>query len=213
MGYNRKIRNVARMFIFGTFLVQPGNLITKTDKYPKMWNINIADLPGSSCHGTNGHQHFRNQCQQKKMLACKHQKFRHASAPKIKQKSTYSICLRASASSGFFAIFGRFTTVVWSAQEENISATGLLPWYAGRRIGLAGRGVRSVYLSSRVRSQFGDWIYSSPRTELQCNFPCYGTEHQGLRLFARLLDMTRYWAYPMDGRTIQSLWCRNIGMK
>lgn len=27
-----------------------------------------------------------------------------------------------------------------------MSATGLLPWYAGRRIGLEGRGVRSVYL-------------------------------------------------------------------
>ena len=156
MGYNRKIRNIARMLIFGTFLVQPGNLITKIDKCLKMRGINIEDLPGSSCHGTDGHQRFRNQCQQKKMLACQHQIFRYASAPKSKHKSTYSICLRASASSGFFAIFGRFTTVVWSAQEENISATGLLPWYAGRRIGLAGRGVRSVYLSSRVRCQLGD---------------------------------------------------------
>ena len=129
------------------------------------------------------------------------QKFRYQK--KNKHKSTYSICLRASASSGFFAIFGRFTTVVWSAQEENISATGLLPWYAGRRIGLAGRGVRSVYLSSLVKCQLGDWIYSSLRTELLCNFPCYGTEHQGLRLFARLLDMIRYWARPMDGHTFQ----------
>ena len=133
--------------------------------------------------------------------------------PQIKHISTYSICLRASASSGFFAIFGRFTTVVWSAQEENISATGLLPWYAGRRIGLAGRGVRSVYLSSRVRCQFGDWIHSSLRTELQCNFPCYGTEHQGQRLFAPLLDMTRCWVCPMDCHTFQFLWCRNIMVK
>lgn len=29
---------------------------------------------------------------------------------------------------------------------EKMSATGLLPWYAGRRMGLEGRGVRSVYL-------------------------------------------------------------------
>ena len=149
MGYNRKIRNISRMLIFGPFLVQPRNLITHNDEYMKMREINIEDLPGSSCHDTDGHQHFRNQCQQKKMLACKHRKFRYANSPKFKCKCTYSICLRASASSGFFAIFGRFTTAVWSAQEENISATGLLPWYAGRRIGLAGRGVRSVYLSLR----------------------------------------------------------------
>ena len=70
MGYNRKIRNIARMLIFGTFLIQPGNLITKTDKYKKMREINIEDLPGSSCRDTDGHQHFQNQCQQKKMLAC-----------------------------------------------------------------------------------------------------------------------------------------------
>lgn len=116
---------------------------------------------------------------------------------KIKHSSAYSICLRASASSGFFAIFGRFTTVVWSAQEENISATGLLPWYAGRRIGLVGRGVRSVYLPSRVRCPLGDGIYECLRTGLRCNFPCYGIKHQDLRLFGRLLDMTRCWACPM----------------
>ena len=70
MGYNRKIRNIAGMLIFGTFLVQSGNLIMKTDKHLKIRGINIKDLPGSSCHGIGGHQHFRNQCQQKKMLAC-----------------------------------------------------------------------------------------------------------------------------------------------
>ena len=70
MGYDRKIRNIARVLIFGTFLVEPGNLITKADKCMKMRGTNIKDLPGSSCHGTDGHQHFRNQCQQKKKLAC-----------------------------------------------------------------------------------------------------------------------------------------------
>jgi hypothetical protein len=32
-----------------------------------------------------------------------------------------------------------------------MSATGLLPWYAGRRIGLEGRGVRSVYLFNNCK--------------------------------------------------------------
>ena len=42
-------------------------------------------------------------------------------------KHTHSICLLASASSGFFATRGRYFTVVRSAHREKISATGLLP--------------------------------------------------------------------------------------
>ena len=90
MGYNGKIRNIARMLIFGTFFVQPGNLIMKADKHTKMRAIKIEDLQGSSCHGTDGHQHFRNQFQQKKMLACKYQKFRYASAPKTLSTSLHT---------------------------------------------------------------------------------------------------------------------------
>lgn len=60
--------------------------------------------------------------------------------------STYIICDNDSKSWGFFDIRGRCFTVVRRAHMEKMSATGLLPWYAGRRIGLEGRGVRSVYL-------------------------------------------------------------------
>jgi hypothetical protein len=69
MGYNGKIRDIAGMLILGTFLVQPGNLIQKLDKCLNVQAISV-DLLGSSCHGTDERQHFRNQYQQKKMLAC-----------------------------------------------------------------------------------------------------------------------------------------------
>src|SRR6266436_3371948 len=64
----------------------------------------------------------------------------------IVKKKYYSICLLASASSRSFATRGRYWTVVRRAHNENMSATGLLPWYAGRRMGFKGRGTRSVYL-------------------------------------------------------------------
>lgn len=50
----------------------------------------------------------------------------------------------ASKSFKSFEILGRHFTVVCSAHIEKMSATGLLPWYAGRSLGLLGRGIRSV---------------------------------------------------------------------
>ena len=70
MGYNWKICNITGMFILGTFFVQPGDLIPKTDKCLKNARYIVEHSPGSSCHGTDGHQHFRNQCLRKQMPAC-----------------------------------------------------------------------------------------------------------------------------------------------
>lgn len=57
---------------------------------------------------------------------------------------TYSICVKASWSVWSFATRGNISIVVLKAHIEKTSAMGLLPWYAGRNMGFAGRGERSV---------------------------------------------------------------------
>src|SRR5947199_3894656 len=56
-----------------------------------------------------------------------------------------SIWLCASWSSGSRAALGKYLTVIRKASNEKTSEMGLAPWYAGLRIGFAGRGVRSLY--------------------------------------------------------------------
>lgn len=142
MGYDWEVDYITRMFVFWTLLVQSWNLRTSYENMEII--LSHTDWPDSSSRGTNEHQRCQNRCLQRKKQAYSIVESQSSCICRI--VFTYSICLRASPSSGFLAMRGRLVTVVWRAQRENMSATGLLPWYAGRRIGLEGRGVRSVYL-------------------------------------------------------------------
>ena len=55
-----------------------------------------------------------------------------------------SIWLWASWSSGCLTERGRYLTVARRALSEKMSLIGFAPWYAGRKMGFVGRGVRSL---------------------------------------------------------------------
>lgn len=146
MGDDRLISYITSMFVFRSLFVQTRNLQTGNRLCcPRHTRKRETSIPDSSFRGTNELQRSRSQCRQRKRPIYGTD---HDQVLTGRIRETHSICLLASPSSRFFAMRGRYCTVVRSAHSENISATGLLPWYAGRRIGFEGRGVRSVYLNA-----------------------------------------------------------------
>lgn len=143
MGDDRVVNLVSSVLVLGPFLVQ-ARYLEITDKRKSLYN-RWEYSQGNSCRDRDELLRFQSQFQQKTQPSW--MIFVLEIKTTWRERCPYSICPLASSSSLFLAIRGRYFTVVCRAHSENMSATGLLPWYAGRRIGFAGRGVRSVYLT------------------------------------------------------------------
>lgn len=137
---------ISSVFILGSLLVQSRDL--RQELYWPVCSSRSNHLRDNSFRGRDGHPRFRTLYRRMRLLDCEQKKGFTISRPTISfnTQRIYSICFLASSSSRFLAMRGRYFTVVCNAHNEKMSATGLLPWYVGRLIGFAGRGVRSVYL-------------------------------------------------------------------